>query len=517
MDVEYDGAGLTFEPQSPASSLESVGDGIESGRETETATVEQVLERCGGFGRLQWQLLWVNGLLFLALGVNMLFPTILKAHVMEVFEVSQIKADLTVSVFFFGYTIAMPVWGALNDSRGRRPICIVGCAIMAVSSSAMFLCRQYELFLLFRAIAGVGTSAAFNAALVLMFELSDSVHRPRCKAWVSVCWSSSHAFLALSDYLVRNTLWRFLGLTQLISFFALFLLARTLPESPRFYLVGGRPKRAVLQIVDIARINRVAPPFDPGAALAEPHRFLKLTGNTHRSDPNRSGEDTELSEPQELPVDRTLSAEDSGRHGARAHSTAGSALGAMRQLLSQEVLRATICIGIAHFVATTSYYAIAFSTEIGGGVANPYVRQALSAAVEIPMHITMPFLANQLGRRATLTLFFVVVSVTGFVIEFAKLSGALTESFALISRMAALGSSGLMYVFAAESFPTSCRNTGVNWGSLCGHAGAVVAPVLMDAVPRGLAFIAVACALACVSLLMLPETEGEELCDAPSS
>ena len=56
--------------------------------------------------------------------------------------------------------------------------------------------------------------------------------------------------------------------------------------------------------------------------------------------------------------------------------------------------------------------------------------------------------------------------------------GWLLLLLALVARFGATGASALVYVAAAEQWPTTCRNLGVNFGASCGRLGSMISPFM---------------------------------------
>ena len=82
----------------------------------------------------------------------------------------------------------------------------------------------------------------------------------------------------------------------------------------------------------------------------------------------------------------------------------------------------------------------------------------------------------------------------------------------LLARFGATGASAIAYVAAAEQWPTTCRNLGVNYGASCGRAGSILSPfaVLLPSPSVALGAVGAAAAFA---VLALPETAGQAIPD----
>jgi MFS family permease len=82
----------------------------------------------------------------------------------------------------------------------------------------------------------------------------------------------------------------------------------------------------------------------------------------------------------------------------------------------------------------------------------------------------------------------------------------------LAARFGATGASAVAYVCAAEQWPTSCRNLGVNYGATCGRVGSILSPLLW-LLPMPMAMLGAIAAAAAIGVLGLPETRGAQLAE----
>ncbi|KAA8497070.1 putative transporter svop-1 [Porphyridium purpureum] len=484
-------------------------------------TIDSLLAHAGGFGKFQIRLLWLCSTCFFAAGVNMLMPAVLIPRLEELFGVSELQADLISSVFFLGYCLGLPFWAAIADTRGRRRAVLIAFLVMTVPGIAMFAnASNFTFLLICRAISGFGTCGVFNGTLVLALEFMDSSKRALCKGVFSCCWSLSLLFTSLITYQLRRQPWGFLVLLQFPSILSLMLVRTILPESPRYFTVAGNLRLAIGQVIVIAEINGVALPFDVMDALNYPHAYVTTNSSAQVAD----GDEPSMGRPSGST--RSIASSgggftagntDSLSKEERVHPEPGtfSMWHAFSSLFSRALWLSTITVCLSQFVGTGSYYAIAFATHLMPG-ASVYLAAVLGALVEVPTHITMVLFANTFGRRTTLIGYFCVIALCGVIMSFVSLSQSLERAFTLIARMAALGASTLTYVYAAELVPSTSRNFGVALASLCGHAGPILAPFLMNS-GFGLIVIAVLSAISVASLLFVRETRGYTLADVPET
>ena len=75
--------------------------------------------------------------------------------------------------------------GRLSDRVGRKPMLVAGTALYAVSMLLFTLTKDPLLFVLFRAIEGLGAAAVVPAALAFVAEISSEEHRSRAYGWLT--------------------------------------------------------------------------------------------------------------------------------------------------------------------------------------------------------------------------------------------------------------------------------------------------------------------------------------------
>ena len=168
------------------------------------------------------------------------------------------------------------------------------------------------------------------------------------------------------------------------------------------------------------------------------------------------------------------------------------------------------------FTASFVYYALTFN----GGTLFPgdlYINTLISGLIEFPAYALCIALLYYVGRRSPLAFMYFL------------LGGCLLLSLAMptdesVLAMATLGKFGsvcafaIIYVQAAELFPTVVRNTGIGTSSSIARVGSVLAPIVgreVAKISRDLVIVifAVVALISGVLTLFLPETNGKKLPD----
>ena len=263
-----------------------------------------------------------------------------------------------------------------------------------------------------------------------------------------------------------------------------------------------------------------------------------------------------------LPANLTLALPPapSPRHGLRGK------LGGFGELWHPALRARSALVGVAWFGSTSTYYGVVLA---GGQPGDLYVRNALGAILELPAYVLMPVLGERWGRRRSKSAFdrpldpgslhpgshlpvalpctpaawsFFLLVFTAAIAAVAlcggKLSGAWALVLSLLARFGAAGASTIVYVAAAEQWPTTCRNLGVGcgaamsyaltltltlepppkpqpsplsrYGASMGRLGSILAP-LVGLTPYPTAVLAVVGGAAAAAALALPETQGKAI------
>merc|ERR1712176_1304382 len=97
-------------------------------------------------------------------------------------------------------------------------------------------------------------------------------------------------------------------------------------------------------------------------------------------------------------------------------------------------------------------------------------------------------------------------------------NGYILMSFALAGKGAIAMAFGVVYLFAAELFPTSMRSCSMGLQSVAGRSGAMLAPLIanLGTISESLPLVifGVPCIIGGVLLCSLPETAGQPLLDS---
>ena len=301
----------------------------------------------------------------------------------------------------------------------------------------------------------------------LMFLLSITIGF--AGTMLQVFFAVSIALLGLMAYLIPS--WRHLTIASALpSIFGLFIV-NTIPESPRWLASQGRYDEAEAILKKISKENGFG------------NKQVSLRRAKSTSKPGSS---------------------------ARTY-------GILDLFTNSTTCIITLIMILSWFVNSHVYYGLSLNVKNLGG--NMYVNFVLAGLVEIPSYVLTVFLLNWSGRRKSL--FYFMMGAAGSCWTCMKLQEQDSTNPAWLSASAMLGkffisaSFAVLYVYAAELFPTVIRNVGMGVTTVASRIGGILCPfvVLMGEQSRSLPMFIFACMSLVAGLagLKLPETKGQPM------
>ena len=366
------------------------------------------------------------------------------------------------------YESGAGVFGHLSDSFvGRKGALLAVCALNALFGLLTALSPTFWVYTTLRLLTGFGTGGVGLCAFVLATEPVGPSKRG--VAGMSTFYFFSFGTILLSIAAFQFQSWRMLYvITSLPSVVFLVAVLPFVSESPRWYLVRQKTEKAMEIIKSIATTN---------------------------------GRDL----PSELVL--TLDAVDPEKIDQAA---SGTLIDVIRSPLARIRL---ILIVLATFFCSVSYYGL--SLNVVNLKTSIYLSVIINSVVEMPGMLLAALLLKKIGRRP-------LVVGTMWLSGVFCLAAALTAGSNKIVRLleGAVGIFGvtatynLVYIYTAELFPTTVRNSTLGCATMALQIGAILAPmvvVLGEKIPF-IVFTA-CCAGGGLVALFLPETCNKPLYD----
>ncbi|XP_059145647.1 organic cation transporter protein-like [Physella acuta] len=331
-------------------------------------------------------------------------------------------------IYMGGVLVGSMILGVFSDRFGRKISIFLSLFINSVSSIAIAFSPNFICFCVLRFFTGISDIGLYICAFVLAMELVGRRYRAQCGVAISYFYCLGLLVLDAAAYGIRD--WVILQLVLSCCSVLLFPLWWMFPESPRWLISKGRIPEARVILEKIAQVNQTKLPEDIGDV---------------RDVPKQQGRLLDMC----------------------SHSVM--------------VLRA-IVIFINWAVVTLLYYGITLNVgSLGGDI---YLNFAVSAVVEALGYAAASFTLPRWGRKRFYCFSMIVGSLAclSFVVPaFLEVKDEwISLLLSNIGKLGAAGSYTTIFVFSAELFPTSLRNSVIGTSSMIGRVGGMTAPYIAD-------------------------------------
>ena len=194
-------------------------------------------------------------------------------------ELSAAQVGAAGSAYIVGACLGALYFGRLADRIGRKRLFIITIAVFLAGSVLTAFSMNAVWFLICRFITGAGVGGEYAAIHSAIDELIPA----RVRGWVdlviggsfwigTILGSLASVILLNEDIFARDVGWRFaFGLAAILGF-AILLVRRNVPESPRWLFIHGREQEAERITRDIERqiVDQTGQTLDP------PHRTIRV-------------------------------------------------------------------------------------------------------------------------------------------------------------------------------------------------------------------------------------------------
>ena len=471
------------------------------------AAHDALLELTGGFSTYQFRALMVASAVEYNFVVALYTGVLLMPRLRELWSFSSADEALVSTSFFAGCFVGQAVIGALSDRFGRRRTLFVAVPLGWLSSLGMFLSTSVAALASMRAIAGFLAGGCLITGYVTFFEVTVARRRVLGKTMmVLVGWSVSALFVTAVAYAFRDAAWQWLAVSAAVP--APIALCFFTSDSPQYLLAKGRRGQALAALEEIACINGAAVPPEELARLL-PKVPSGAVGGGSGDGGSDSGVFTADAGSDAGPAGGggqmvEMAGSGAPRGGAFCTSTGFGSSGcggdiksagdeeaadagevALASLPSRCVrlraLAAGALVSLAWFGSNCAYYGIVlWPLDVASDV---YGVTALATLLEVPTYAAMPWLPRLFGSATRVWLAFLVCSCAVWaLLAVVGVHGVLGTGLLLVERFAGTGCSTIVFVAAAEAFPTELRSSGVGIAASLGRLGSVLAPLLVSLV-----------------------------------
>lgn len=371
--------------------------------------------------------------------------------------------SFTQSLFFLGAVVGSGVFGTLADRIGRKRTFFIAMILTIFAQLGCYIAPSYHFFATCRFLVGMFTQGQVLSAYVLTLELLGPSKRTVVGLTLMGVFAFSFPILAVLAYYITE--WRTLYLACTLIVLPFCFLWWVVPGSPRWMMVTGRVEQAKAVLAKLARGNGVE------VALGE----LKVQPSAETS---------------------TVSTLDLFR--------------------GKEIRFRTLVMLVVWFTNCLAYYALSLAAGDLGG--DRYISFSLSGLVELPSIMLSYYTLGRFGRKWSHAVFLLLSGCACLLWTFLNAVGgaeSLKMGVALTGKFAVAGSFAIVYLYAAEVFPTEVRNIAMGVVTMGARAGGILAPLvlLLGQYSSGLPMFLIGAGAVGTGILSfsLPETLGQPM------
>jgi MFS family permease len=225
----------------------------------------------------------------------------------DTLDMTSTEVGMIASVYLVGQVVGALVFGRLSDQLGRKRLLVVtlllylfgtGLAAFTVNDGGWF---WLVYFYATRFIAGMGIGGQYAAINSAIDEMMPSKYRGRVDIWINGSyWAGailgSFVSLIFLNAFAPNVGWRLAFLMGPVLALVVLVVARTLPESPRWLMTHGRMEEAEEELAKIEAAVRASgqelEPVDDSQALElvpeKRYGYVTFLGLVFRTYPKRA-------------------------------------------------------------------------------------------------------------------------------------------------------------------------------------------------------------------------------------
>ncbi|WP_245411906.1 MFS transporter [Methylocella silvestris] len=374
--------------------------------------------------------------------VDVALLTFLLGSIVVAFNLTPTQAGQLAAMTFAGQLVGNVLAGTASDRFGRRMVFQVTMVVWGLASLAAAAAWSLAALMVFRFLIGVGVGGEAPVAQAMVSEIVPANVRGKYIAFMEGFWAIGYVLSgAISFFILPYLGWRwafaFVGMLSLV----VFLVRRSMPESPRWLVEHGRYEEAEAVMSHMEA------------------EVMKHTGKP-------------------LPVTPPLAADQ-----APARAEASRVQGSIATLFSPEYrLRTLMAFGmwffaLIGFFGLNSWIAVLLK-ERGFSIIGSVGFVTLITIGGIPGFFTAAILLEKIGRKPTTAGFLLFAAAAAYLYgNAADLTTLFLTGFVMQFFM--FGMWSCLYAYTPELYPTRARSTGAGFASAFGRIGAILGPMIV--------------------------------------
>ncbi|RPD99723.1 MFS transporter [Candidatus Pantoea deserta] len=177
------------------------------------------------------------------------------------FQLTPAETGWAVSNVIIGCVIDCLLAGQFADRYGRKKTLLITALLFVASVAGTALAPNFELFVAFRMLGGLGIGMASVVSPVYIAEVAPKDYRGRAMTMHMICCVGGQVLVLLTNYLIAREAtpewlnesgWRWMLGSAFVPCLLFFLFISFIPESPRWNVMAGHEERALKTLTRIS-------------------------------------------------------------------------------------------------------------------------------------------------------------------------------------------------------------------------------------------------------------------------
>lgn len=388
--------------------------------------------------RYHYRLLTINGFAWAFDAFDVGLITFVVAALNRAWGLTPVQTGIVLSSGMFGMLLGAFLSGPLADRYGRKAIFQWTMLIFSVFSLLCAFSWNFYSLIVFRFFVGLGLGGETPVVTSLLGEFVPSNGRGRIQGLLNTFWAVGWlGAAAISYYIIPWLGWQWAFVAGALPALYIWVVRRSMPESPRWLALHGRTEEADAIVKQIEQ---------------------EVSGTT----PLPEIKEDVLAAYEETKV-----------------TTAA--------LFSRQYLSRTVMLWALWFMGMFGYYGLFAwlpSLLVRGGhtMIQSFLYVLIMQLAYVPNQILSAYLMDRLGRKKLLVgnLFLAMAATLafGYALDH-ELTTLHVIILGIIVSFFVSGVWGITYMYTPELYPTGIRVTGTSWAATASRVGSMLAPLIV--------------------------------------
>jgi MFS transporter, putative metabolite:H+ symporter len=385
--------------------------------------------------RIHYKLLLVNGFGWLFDAMDVGIVTFVLAALARDWKLHPGQIGAIGSAGLAGMFFGAAMSGIIADYYGRKTVFQLTLLVFAVTTLLCATAWNVTSLIAFRFLVGLGLGGELPVVATHLSEFIPSEERGRFVVWLESFWAWGWLIAACIAFLIiPHYGWRSAFIIGSAPALYIWVVRRTLPESPRWLAIRGRY-------------------YEADKIVSE----MEAASGKTRGSP--------------LPVSSTSAVKEQTNYRT------------FWELWTPGYRKRTIMLWILWFGLVFGYYGIfvwlpTLLLKAGYSLVNSFLYVVIVTGFQIPGYFSAALLIDRLGRKFVIVTYLLASAVAAYFFGHAWNTAGLVISASLMSFFN-LGAWGAVYTYTPELYPTTSRGTGAGSAAAAGRFGGVLAPLLV--------------------------------------